>query len=100
MEKSEALKYPKVQKGTKSIRIISSDLPKVTVVTVVLNDPEGLKQTFKSIGEQTYENLEYIVIDGGSRAETLEVIHENLDKIDIWLSEPDRGIYDAMNKGI
>ena len=81
-------------------RTISAELSKVTVVTVVMNDPQGLKQTMLSIGEQTYANLEYIVIDGGSGAETLDVIHENLDKIDSWLSEPDKGIYDAMNKGI
>ncbi len=79
---------------------ISIDQPRVTVVTVVLNDPEGLQKTLMSIGEQTHGNLEYIVIDGGSGSETLNVIQENLDKIDTWLSEPDSGIYDAMNKGI
>jgi glycosyltransferase involved in cell wall biosynthesis len=74
--------------------------PLVTVVTIVLNDPEGLEQTIRSIRQQTYERLEYIVIDGGSKAPTLNVINIHADSIDRWISEPDRGIYDAMNKGI
>lgn len=72
----------------------------VTVVTVVINDPEGLQKTMNSVLEQTYENKEYIIIDGGSEASTLDVIKSHEDRIDFWISEPDEGIYDAMNKGV
>lgn len=74
--------------------------PLITVVTVVLNDAEGLKITIESVLEQTYENIEYIVIDGGSKTPTLNVIENYDDRINYWISEPDEGIFDAMNKGI
>lgn len=74
--------------------------PLITVVTVVLNEPETLKKTMASVLEQTHDNIEYIVIDGGSTGATLDVIKNHDDKIDYWVSEPDKGIYDAMNKGI
>ncbi len=78
----------------------SEEIPLVTVVTVVYNDAEGLRKTIESVIGQTYDNIEYIVIDGGSTDSTLMVIGEYEDKIDYWQSEPDRGIYDAMNKGV
>lgn len=74
--------------------------PLLTVVTVVLNETHNLERTLASILRQTYANIEIIVIDGGSAQPTLDVINKFADKIDLWLSEPDRGIYDAMNKGI
>jgi glycosyltransferase involved in cell wall biosynthesis len=74
--------------------------PMVTVVTVVFNDAEGLEKTMLSVEEQTYENKEFVVIDGGSEAPTLDVIENHQDHIDFWISEPDKGIYDAMNKGV
>jgi putative colanic acid biosynthesis glycosyltransferase len=74
--------------------------PLVTVVTVVLNDAVGLQKTIASVTSQTYDNIEFILIDGGSSDATLEVIRGCQDRIDFWISEPDRGIYDAMNKGV
>jgi hypothetical protein len=74
--------------------------PLVTVVTVVLNETYNLERTLDSVLRQTYANIEIIVIDGGSAQPTMEVIKKYADKIDCWLSEPDRGIFDAMNKGI
>jgi glycosyltransferase involved in cell wall biosynthesis len=72
----------------------------VSVVTVVLNDPVGLQRTIESVITQTHANIEFIVIDGGSRNETLAVIERYRDAITSCVSEPDKGIYDAMNKGI
>ena len=76
------------------------NLPKISVITVVWNDAEGLERTIKSVINQTYENVEFIVIDGDSSDGTVEVIEKYADKIDYWVSEKDEGIYDAMNKGI
>ena len=72
----------------------------VSIITVVLNDKENIKSTLLSVINQTYSNKEIIVIDGGSKDGTLEIIDGLSDKIDKFISEPDRGIYDAMNKGI
>ena len=73
---------------------------KVSIITVVWNDSEGLERTIKSIINQTYENIEFIVIDGGSTDGTLEIIKKYEKSIDYVVSEEDKGIYDAMNKGI
>jgi glycosyltransferase involved in cell wall biosynthesis len=70
------------------------------VVTVVLNETQALEETLRSVLEQTYDNIELIVIDGGSRPPTLDIIRGYADRIDYWQSEPDLGIFDAMNKGI
>jgi glycosyltransferase involved in cell wall biosynthesis len=74
--------------------------PLITVVTVVLNRKDDLETTIKSVLDQTYDNIEYVVIDGGSSDGTLEVIRKYSRDIDHWQSEPDEGIYDAMNKSI
>ena len=74
--------------------------PIITVVTVVFNGLEFLEETIQSVINQTYQDVEYIIIDGGSTDGTLDVIKKYEDKIDCWVSEPDAGIYDAMNKGI
>ena len=74
--------------------------PLISVVTVVYNGAETLGQTIRSVTEQTYGNVEYVIIDGGSTDGTLDIIRKHEDKIDFWRSEPDGGIYDAMNKGI
>ena len=74
--------------------------PKVSVVTVVFNDAKGLERTIKSVINQTYENVEFIIIDGGSTDWTIDVIKKYEDRIDYWVSEKDGGIYDAMYKGI
>jgi glycosyltransferase involved in cell wall biosynthesis len=74
--------------------------PLITVITVVLNRRDDLETTIRSVLDQTYDNIEYVVIDGGSSDGTLEVIRKYSRDIDHWLSETDSGIYDAMNKGI
>jgi len=66
----------------------------------VFNDAKGLEGTIKNVINQTYDNIEYIIIDGGSTDGTIDVIKKYEDKISHWVSEPDKGIYDAMNKGI
>lgn len=76
------------------------DTPKVSVITVVFNGLEEFKVTFQSVLNQTYKSIEFVVIDGASKDGTLEFIAANADKINFWKSEKDKGIYDAMNKGI
>ena len=71
-----------------------------SIITVVLNAKEDLEQTINSLRRQNFKNFEYIVIDGGSSDGTKNVILQNLDIIDKWVSEEDKGIYDAMNKGV
>jgi len=78
----------------------STSLPKVSIVTAVRNGEETLSRTIDSIRNQTYPNIEYIVVDGVSTDRTLPIILNNLDVISRWISEPDRGIYDAFNKGV
>ncbi len=75
-------------------------MPLITIISVVYNGAEQVEQTILSILNQSYENIEYIVIDGGSTDKTLDIIRKYDAKIAYWTSEPDRGIYDAMNKGI
>lgn len=74
--------------------------PLVTVITVVFNGAETLEHTIRSVNEQTYDNVEHIIIDGGSTDATLDILRKYEDSIDYWVSEKDAGIYDAMNKGI
>lgn len=74
--------------------------PLVSVVTIVLNGEKHIKDTIESVINQTYENIEYIIIDGGSSDSTINIIKQYEDKIDYWLSEKDNGISDAFNKGI
>lgn len=74
--------------------------PLVSVITVVLNGEKHLEQTIKSALSQSYNNIEYIIIDGQSTDNTLDIIKKYETEIDYWLSEKDGGIYYAMNKGI
>lgn len=73
---------------------------KVSVITVVYNDASAIRATMESFFSQTWENKEYIVIDGGSTDGTADIIREYSDRLAYWCSEPDGGIYEAMNKGI
>jgi Glycosyltransferases involved in cell wall biogenesis len=74
--------------------------PKISVVTVVRNGAATIGQTIESVLSQSWRNKEYIIIDGGSTDGTIDIIRRFDDKIDFWISEPDKGIFDAMNKGI
>lgn len=73
---------------------------KISIVTVVYNGVESVENTILSVRNQTYNNIEYIIIDGGSIDGTQDVIKQYEEKVSYWVSEPDKGIYDAMNKGI
>jgi glycosyltransferase involved in cell wall biosynthesis len=73
---------------------------KVSIITVSYNSEKTIYKTIESVREQTYPNVEYIVVDGRSTDATVDILKENEDVIDDWISEPDEGIYDAMNKGI
>lgn len=73
---------------------------KYSIITINFNNKDGLRKTIESVVNQTYKDFEYIIIDGGSTDGSVEVIKEYADKIDYWVSEPDKGIYNAMNKGI
>jgi glycosyltransferase involved in cell wall biosynthesis len=72
----------------------------VSIITVVFNGEKYLKKTIDSVLNQTYQNIEYIIIDGESTDSTIDIIKSYANKIAYWVSEPDNGIYDAMNKGI
>jgi glycosyltransferase involved in cell wall biosynthesis len=74
--------------------------PLITIITVVFNGERFLKETILSVLNQTYENIEYIIIDGGSTDRTLDIIREYEHAIDYWVSENDKGMYDAINKGL
>lgn len=74
--------------------------PKVSVITVVYNNISKIEETILSVVGQNYPNIEYIIIDGGSTDGTIDIINKYTDKITYWVSEPDEGIYNAMNKGI
>lgn len=72
----------------------------ISIITINLNRKEGLRETINSVINQTYSDIEYIIIDGGSTDGSVDVIKEYNDKITYWVSEKDKGIYNAMNKGI
>jgi glycosyltransferase involved in cell wall biosynthesis len=79
---------------------VDGSRPLITVITVVYNGADVLENTILSVLGQSYDNIEYIVVDGGSTDNTLQVIKKYEHALDYWLTEPDRGIYDAMNKAI
>ncbi len=77
-----------------------NEYTKVSIITVSYNAVGTIEQTILSVVNQTYSNIEYIIIDGGSTDGTIDIIKKYQDKITYWVSESDNGIYDAMNKGI
>lgn len=84
-------------KGIK--RELKEGFPIISIISIVRNDQAHIRETIESVINQTYANIEYIVVDGGSTDSTVEIIKEYEDKIDYWISEPDKGIYNANNKG-
>jgi glycosyltransferase len=78
----------------------SPERVKVSIVTVVFNRRDSIEDTLVSVGRQTHSDIEHIVIDGGSDDGTREILEKYRSRIDVLVSEPDRGIYDALNKGI
>lgn len=74
--------------------------PLISIITVVYNGAEHIECAINSVINQTYKNIEYIIIDGGSTDGTVDIIKKYESKISFWISEKDNGIYDAMNKGI
>jgi len=73
--------------------------PRITIITPVYNCVEYIEETIKSVLNQNYKNIEYIIVDGGSNDGTCKIIEKYLKKINIFISEKDEGMYDALNKG-
>lgn len=73
---------------------------KISIITICFNAADDLAKTIASVRRQTFTDYEYIIVDGASKDNTLDVIKQNADVITHWVSEPDKGIYDAMNKGV
>jgi glycosyltransferase involved in cell wall biosynthesis len=96
--------YSTERQGGKSpittLECLPSGTPLITVITVVFNAEISLEETLQSVFTQNYPYLEYIIIDGGSTDKTLEIVEKYDSKLSHWRSEPDLGLYDAMNKGI
>jgi glycosyltransferase involved in cell wall biosynthesis len=74
--------------------------PLVTIITAVYNEEDNIEESILSVLNQTYDNIEYIIIDGGSTDKTVEIIKKYEAKIDYWISQPDNGVYDAWNKAL
>ncbi|REL24733.1 glycosyltransferase [Rhodohalobacter sp. SW132] len=74
--------------------------PKISIVTIAYNNAADIRPTLESVVNQTYDNIEYVVVDGDSSDGTVEIINEYKSGIDTFISEPDKGMYDAINKGI
>jgi glycosyltransferase len=72
---------------------------KISIITAVYNNKEFLEEAIKSVLSQTYSKIEYIIVDGGSTDGSVDIIRKYESKIFMWISEPDKGIYDALNKG-
>lgn len=94
----------RVQGGRRSRKSLGTEeihagAPLISIITVVRNGGKYLEQTIESVINQTYENIEYIIVDGASNDDTLNIIRRYEDDITFWQSERDVGIYDAMNKG-
>jgi glycosyltransferase involved in cell wall biosynthesis len=87
-------------KGTGEKSAASAGGPLVSVITITYNSAKHLDETMRSVIGQDYPRIEYIIVDGGSTDGTLNIIRKYEGKIGKWISEPDRGISDAMNKGI
>ena len=89
--------------GLRTRKVFKSSLPNkplITIITAVLNNEKYLEESILSLHKQKYNNYEHIIVDGGSKDQTLNIIKKYEDKIDYWCSKKDRGIYDAFNIGM
>src|ERR1700681_4818618 len=84
---------------TRTAGLGSGEWPRIALITPVLNSGKYIEQTIRSVLAQCYPNLDYFIVDGGSTDNTLEVIRKYDSEISGWISEPDSGMYDALNKG-
>lgn len=75
-------------------------MPKLSIITINRNNARGLEKTIEGVLSQTFRDFEYIIVDGASTDESVDVIKKFEDKITLWISEPDKGIFNAMNKGV
>ena len=73
---------------------------KFSIITINYNNKDGLEMTINSVLGQSFQGFEYIIIDGGSTDGSIDIIKKYESRIDYWVSEPDNGVYNAMNKGI
>ena len=80
--------------------MMKSNFPKISIITINFNGEKTIRETIESVLNQTYSNIQYILIDGDSDDGSHEIIKEYEDKIDILIKEKDGGLYDALNKGI
>jgi len=94
------IKIPQIPEINNNSKLSNSNSPIITIITVVRNNKYEIEETILSIVNQSYSNIEYIVIDGNSTDGTVEIINKYSNRISYFVSEPDLGIYDAMNKGI
>ena len=78
---------------------MTKSLPKISIVTPSYNQGQYLEDTILSVISQGYPNLEYVIIDGGSTDNSVEIIKKYEEHLTYWVSEPDNGMYDAINKG-
>lgn len=92
-------KYFKVDKSSEQKTEVNS-MPLITIITAVFNAEKTLEDTILSVINQSYSNIEFIIIDGGSTDGSVDIIKKYQHAIDYWVSEPDDGIYDAWNKGV
>ena len=75
-------------------------MAKYTIITINYNNGKELRRTIESVINQTLTDFEHVVIDGGSTDDSISIIKEYADRIDFWISERDKGVYNAMNKGL